>query len=113
MQLTYKKNIFKSKRKEIKESLMKHSKKKILKSIIKEIKEILHHPVIDRDEKIKEIKKILYDLRNNLSQQEEDSYKPERIGNAFSSNYIEYKSNRNKDKKHYHPKIILMKLSHP
>ena len=52
-----KKNIFKSKRKDIKESLMKPSKKKILKSKIKEIKEILHDPIIDRDEKIKEIKK--------------------------------------------------------
>ena len=52
-----KNNIFKSKRKEIKESLMKPSKKKIFKSIIKEIKEILHDPIIDRNEKIEEIKK--------------------------------------------------------
>ena len=28
----------------------------------------------------------------------EDNYKPVRIGNAFSSNYIEYKSSVNKDK---------------
>ena len=73
-----KNNIFKSKRKEIKESLMKPSKKKILKSIIKEIKEILYNP------------------RNNLFKQEEDNYKPVRIGNDFSSNYIKYKSNGNK-----------------
>ena len=46
-----KKNIFKSKRKEIKESLMKPSTQKIPKSLIKEIKEILYDPIIDRDEK--------------------------------------------------------------
>ena len=86
-----KNNIFKSKRKEIKESLMKPSKKKIFKSIIKEIKEIVHDPIIDRNEKIEEIKKIIFDSRNNLSKKEEDNYKPVRIDNAFSSNYIEYK----------------------
>ena len=93
-----KKNVFKSKRKEIKESLMKPSKKKIPKSIIKEIKEIFHDPIINREEKIEEIKKILYDPRNNLFRQEKDNYKPVIVGNAFSSNYIEYKSNVNKDK---------------
>ena len=91
-----KKNILKSERKEIKESLMKPSKKEILKSKIKEIKEILYDAIINRDEKIEEIKKILYDPRNNLFK--EDHYKPVRIGNAFSSNYIEYKSNGDKDK---------------
>ena len=85
-----KKNIFKSK------SLMKPSKKKVLRSIIKEIKEIFHDPIIDLDEKIEEIKKILYDPRNNLFKQEEDHYKPVRVGNAFSSNYIEYINNRDK-----------------
>ena len=40
-----KKNFFKSKRKEIKKSLMKPSKKKILKSKIKEVKEILYDPI--------------------------------------------------------------------
>ena len=49
------KNIFKSKRKEIKKSLMKLSRKKILKSKIKEIKEILYDPIPNRDEKIEEI----------------------------------------------------------
>ena len=38
---------------------------------------------------MKEFKK-LFDPKKN--------YKPERIGNAFSSNYIEYKNNINKDK---------------
>ena len=74
-----KKNIFKSKRKEIKDSLMKLSKEKILKW------------------KIKEIKKILHDPRNNLFKPEKDHYNPTIIGNAFSNNYIEYKSNRDKD----------------
>ena len=61
-----KKNIFKSKRKEIKKSLMKPSKKKILKSILKEIKEILYGSILDRDKKIAEIKKTLYNPKNNL-----------------------------------------------
>ena len=39
------------------------------------------------ERKIKEIKKILYDLRNYLKP-EEDHCKTTRIGNAFSSNYI-------------------------
>ena len=42
---TNKKNNFKSKRKEIKESFMKFSTKKILKSKIKEIKKILYQPI--------------------------------------------------------------------
>ena len=92
------KNIFKSKGKEIKKSLMKPSKKKILKSKIKEIKEILYDPILDRDEKIEEILKIPYDSKNNYFKPKEDNYKPLRIGNVFSSNYIEYKSNGDKDK---------------
>ena len=35
--------------------------------------------------------------KNNLFKPEEDHYKPIRIGNVFSSNYIEYKSNGEKD----------------
>ena len=92
------KNIFKSKRKETKESLMKPSKKMILKSRIKEIKENLYDLILDRDEKIEEIKKILYDSKNNFFKPKEDNCKPVRIGKAFSSNYIEYKSNGDKDK---------------
>ena len=92
------KNIFKSKRKEIKKRLMKPSKKKILKSKIKEIKEILYDLILDRDAKIEEIKKNLYGPKNNLFKPKEDNYKPVRIGNAFSNNYIEYKSSGDKDK---------------
>ena len=103
-------NIFKSKRKEIKQSLMKPSKKKILKSKMKEIKEILYGPILDRDEKIEEIKNILYDLKNNFFKPKEDNYKPVRIGNAFSSNYIEYKVMEIKIKL-YQLNIILMKLN--
>ena len=87
MQLIYQNQ----RRKDIKKSLMKPSKKKIFKSKIKEIKQILFDPIIDRDEKIEEIKKILFKPK-------EGDYKPIRISNAFSSNYIEYKSNEDKDK---------------
>ena len=90
---------------------MKPSKKKILKSKLKEIKEILYDPMINRDEKIEEIKKILYDPKNNLFQPEEDHYKPVRIGNTFSSNYIEYKS-MEIEIKFYQLKIILTKSNH-
>ena len=56
-----KKNIFESKRKEVKESLMKPSKKKI-----REIKEFLSNPVINRGKKIGEIKKSIQDSKNNI-----------------------------------------------
>ena len=65
--------MFKSKRKEIQKSLMKPSKKKILKSKMKEIKEILYDPILDRDEKIEEIKKHFYDPKNNLLKPKEDN----------------------------------------
>ena len=77
---------------------MKPSKKKILKSIIKEIKEIPYDLILDKDENIEEIKKTLYNPKNNIFKPKEDNYKPIRIGSGFSSNYIEYKSNGDKDK---------------
>ena len=55
-----KKNIFKSKRKKIKKRVMKSSKKKTLKSKMKEIKEILYDTILDRAEKIEEIKRKIY-----------------------------------------------------
>ena len=79
------KNIFKSKRKEIQANLMKSSKKKTLKSKTKEIKELLYDQILDTDEKIEEI---LYYSKNNFLKPKEDNYNPVRIGNAFSSNYI-------------------------
>ena len=72
--------------------------KKIFKSKVKEIKEILHNPIIDRNEKIEEVKKILYDPRNNLFKLKEYNYKPIKIGNDFSNNYIEYESKGDNDK---------------
>ena len=54
--------------------------------------------IINRDEEIEEIKKNLYDPRNNLFKPGKDHYKPVKIGNAFSRNYIEYKSNGDKDR---------------
>ena len=76
---------------------MKPSKKKIFKSKMKEIKEILHDPILDRDEKKEEIKKILYDSKNIFFKPKGDNCKPVRIGYVFGSNYIEYKSNGDKD----------------
>ena len=64
---------------------------------MKEIKEVLYDAIVNRDEKIEENKKILYDPRDDLFKPEEDHYKPVRIGNAFSSNFIEYKSHGDKD----------------
>ena len=72
--------------------------KKILKSIIKEMKETFHDSIMNRDEKIEGIKEIIYDLKNNLLKPKEDNYQPIKIGNGFSSNYIEYRSNGDKDK---------------
>ena len=93
-----KNNLFKLKREKIKKSLHKPSKKNIFKSKIVEIRKILHDSKINRNRKIEEIKKILYDPGNIFFKPEEDHYKPIKNGNAFSSNYIEYKSNGDKDK---------------
>ena len=56
--------------------------------------------------KRKKIGKSFYKpARNNLFEPEKDYYKSVKIGNAFSSNYIEYENNGDKDKtlsiKHY------------
>ena len=91
-------SLFKLKREKIKKSLFKPVRKNLFKSKIEEIKEILHDPIINRNEKIEEIKKVSYDLRNNLFKPEKDHYKPVRIGNAFSSNYIQYEKNGDKYK---------------
>ena len=61
----------------------KISKKKIFKSKIKEIKEILCDSILDRNEKMEEIKINLYNPRNNLLKPKEDNYKPIRIGNLL------------------------------
>ena len=42
--------------------------------------------------------KVLRDIISLYESDKEDYYKPIRIGNAFSSNYIEYESNGDKDK---------------
>ena len=67
-----KKNTFKQKRKEVKKSLMTPSKKKTLKSKMKEIKEILYDPILDRDEKIEEIKKSFIIQEKNLFEPKKD-----------------------------------------
>ena len=49
---------------------------------------------MDRNENTNEIKKIMYDSKDDL----ENNYKSERFTTAFNSNYIEYRSNGDKDK---------------
>ena len=72
----------------------------ILKSIISrcfdliEIKEIINYPILDKDKKANKIKKHVYASKDDL----ENNYEPERFTSAFNSNYIEYRSNRDKDK---------------
>ena len=41
---------------------------------------------------------MLRDIRTLFESDEEDYYEPVRLGNAFSSNYIEYESRGDKDK---------------
>ena len=84
-----KKNIFKSKRKEIKKRLKKPSMKKIFKSKMEVIKEILHDPI--------KKKKIIIS-QNELAML--------LVVTTLSIKVMEIKI------KHYHPKIVLMKLSH-
>ena len=60
---------------------MKPSKNKIFKSKMKKIKEILYDSILDRDEKIEEIKKLFSDpKKKNFFKPKEGSYKPIRIG---------------------------------
>ena len=63
---------------------------------MKQIKKILYEPILDRDEKIEEIKKFFYNPKKFFLKPKKHSFQPIRIGNAFSSNYIEYKSNGDK-----------------
>ena len=65
---------------------------------MKEVKEILYDPILDRDEKIEGIKKNFYNPKKNLFKSKKDCYRPMRIGNVFSSNCIEYRSNGDKGK---------------
>ena len=54
--------------------------------------------------------RIVRDIRN-LVEHEEDYYKPLRVGNSLSNNYIEYESIVI-EIKHYHLKNISIKLDH-
>ena len=51
---------------------------------------------LGKDKDIKE--RVLRDIRTPHKPDKENYYKPIRTGNAFSSNYIEYESNGDKDK---------------
>ena len=43
--------------------------------------------------------RVLRDMRTLFESDEKDYYKPIRIGDAFSNNYVEYENNADKDKK--------------
>ena len=68
----------------------------ILKPIInkffhsKEIKEIVNDPILDKDEKIDEIKKSIYGLKHN--------FKPYKFTGSFNSNYVDYRRDGNENK---------------
>ena len=47
---------------------------------LKEIKEIVNNPILDKYEKIDEIKKAIYDSKDN--------FKPYKFTSAFNSNYV-------------------------
>ena len=42
--------------------------------------------------------KIIRDIKNLFKLEEENCYKPVRVGNFWSSNYVEYDSNSNRNK---------------
>ena len=62
--------------------------------IIKDIRNLFKSK--GKDNAIKD--KLLRDIRTLFESDEDDYYKPIRTGNAFSSNYIEYESNGDKNK---------------
>ena len=68
---------------------------------LKKIKEIANDPILDKDEKINEIKKSIYGLKDN--------FKPYKFTSSFNSNYVEYRSDADEDKnlsiKEYHDEI--------
>ena len=67
--------------------------------------------MINRDEKIEEIKKSLYNSRHDLFKPEEDRYRPVRICNVLVVTTLSIKVMEIKIK-YYQLKIILMKLNH-
>ena len=56
--------------------------------------------------------RILSDIKNFFEHEEENYYKPVRVSNFWSNNYVEYKSNNHRNKKHYQLKNFLIKLDH-
>ena len=41
--------------------------------------------------------RLLRDIRNTFEQEKEDYYKPEKVGNFWSNNYIEYEINSDRN----------------
>ena len=62
----------------------------------------LRKPTIKKqsdDKIIKAIKgRLITDIKNLFEQEEKDYYKPVRVGNFYSNNYIEYKTNGDRNK---------------
>ena len=81
-------------------------KKKIDDTTIKCIRNLLR---LEKENKaIKD--RIMRDIKNLFEHEEEDYYKPVKVGNSWSNNYIEYKIKA--IEKHYQLKNILIKLNH-
>ena len=51
---------------------------------LKEIKEIVNDPILDKDEKTNEIRKVIYGSKDN--------FKPYKFTSTFNSNYVQYRS---------------------
>ena len=47
---------------------------------------------LDQKKKVKQLKTILRDIKNLFEYEEEDYYKPVRVGHFWCNNYVEYKS---------------------
>ena len=57
---------------------------------LKETKEIVNDSILDKDEKIDEIKKSIYGLKDN--------FKPYKFTSSFNSNCVEYSNDGDEDK---------------
>ena len=88
-------------------NLFKLKKRKLNYTAIKDIKNLFR-----QEKEIKAIKdRILRDIKNLFEHEEEENcHKPVRVSNFWSNNFIEYKSNDDRNKKQLNN--ILLKLDH-
>ena len=106
-----KNSTFKLKREKIKKGIYRQAKKSLFESQIEEIKEILHDSIIDRDEKIDEIKKFFMIQEIIFLNKKKIIISRRELVMLLVVTTLSIKVMETKIK-HYHPKIILMKLSH-